>query len=539
MPKKVSKHKTAKRKVTKRKVAKRKTAKHKATKCKVTRRGGVQRDAVVQNAVNYEAVFKSIRNTLRSDDGCSNAIEYIEQSSWILFLKYLHDYETNQETTAKGLKKSPYKRIIKGHYRWDKWAAPLKADGSLDRKASLVGDDLIEFVNDELFPHLQDLKNDDAADLEYKIGEIFAEIKNRMQNGNLMREVIDKVNSLTFLGNANMHELSRLYENGIEKMGDAGQNGGEYYTPRPLIQSIVKVVNPQIGETVYDGAAGSAGFLCEAYEWIRSKNLTTTQYKKLQTKTFYGKEKKILAFVIANMNMILHGVKVPHIVRGNTLEEDVRNISDKEKFDVVLANPPFGGIEHSSVQHNFFIPTGETAYLFLQHFFEKLKDGGRCGIVITNSILSGTSNAEKALRKQLINDCDLFAVLALPRGVFANAGVQTVVLFFRKANPDKQISPTKKIWYYQLNVERNLGKKHPLDERDLAEFVKLATTRKKSKNSWLVNVDKLDKKTFDLTVKNPNRVEYIDVRTPAQIIADINKLDAQANKALHAIKGLT
>ena len=307
-------------------------------------------------------------------------------------------------------------------------------------------------------------------------------MRNKLQSGYALRDVIDKVDGLTFLREADKHELSSLYEDKIRNMGNAGRNGGEYYTPRPLIESIVKVIRPKIGETVYDGAAGSAGFLCEAWDFMRkSKSLSTADWKRLQTRTFRGKEKKSLAYVIGVMNMILHGVEAPDIVHVNTLAENVMDMEDKDRVDVVLANPPFGGSERPEIQQNFPVKTGETAYLFLQHFIKMLKTGGRAGVVIKNTFLSNTDNASIALRKQLLEECNLFAVLDLPGGVFRGSGVKTVVLFFEKGRP------TRTIWYYQLDPGRNMGKTNPLNRRDLAEFETLAKTRASSENSWSVD----------------------------------------------------
>ena len=482
----------------------------------------------------YEAAFKNIDDTLWKDAGCSSELDYIEQTSWILFLKYLDDFEADKETAAL-LNGESYNRIIDGEFRWQEWAAPRRTDGTLDYNAALTGDDLRDFVNHKLFPYLASFKQttDNPRSINYKIGEIFSELRNKLQSGYALRDVINKVDELKFLSNADKHELSSLYEDKIKNMGNAGRNGGEYYTPRPLIKSIVKVINPQIGETVYDGAVGSAGFLCEAYDWMRnSKELSAAEYETLQTKTFFGKEKKSLAYVIGIMNMILHGVEAPNIIHSNTLAENLADIQQKDRVDVVLANPPFGGKERAEIQQNFPIKTNETAYLFLQHFIKILKTSGRCGVVIKNTFLSNTDNASVALRKQLLEECNLFAVLDLPGGAFLGTGVKTVVLFFEKGKP------TEDVWYYQLNVGRNMGKTNPLNERDLAEFVDMAKTQQLSDNSWLVSVDDINKDTWDLTVNNPNRVEEVDNRTPQEIIAEIEELDAQAAEALQAIKEL-
>ena len=482
----------------------------------------------------YEAAFKNIDDTLWKDAGCSSELDYIEQTSWVLFLKYLDDFESEKETAAL-LNGQVYSRIVDGDFLWNNWAAPKKADGAIDYNVALTGDDLRDFANLKLFPHLASFKQtaDNAKSINYKIGEIFSELRNKLQSGYALRDVINKVDELRFLSNEDKHELSSLYEDKIKNMGNAGRNGGEYYTPRPLIKSIVKVINPQIGETVYDSAVGSAGFLCEAYDFMRnSKELSAAEFETLQTETFYGKEKKSLAYVIGIMNMILHGVEAPNIVHTNTLAENLADIQQKDRVDVVLANPPFGGKERAEIQQNFPIKTSETAYLFLQHFIKIMKTGGRCGVVIKNTFLSNTDNASVALRKQLLEECNLLAVLDLPGGAFLGTGVKTVVLFFEKGKP------TEKVWYYQLNVGRNMGKTNPLNERDLEDFIQSAATQAETDNSWLVDIADINTDTWDLTVNNPNRVEEVDNRTPQEIIAEIEQLDAQAAEALQAIKEL-
>jgi type I restriction enzyme M protein len=313
-------------------------------------------------------------------------------------------------------------------------------------------------------------------------------------------------------------------------MGNAGRNGGEYYTPRPLITTIVKVVAPKIGDKIYDGAAGSAGFLCEAFRYLsEGKTLTTREAEILQKRSFFGKEKKSLAYIIGTMNLILHGVEAPNIVHTNTLAENLSDIQEKDRFEVVLANPPFGGKERAEVQQNFDIKTGETASLFLQHFIKILKNGGKAGIVIKNTFLSNTDNASVALRKLLLQDCNLHSVLDLPSGTFTGAGVKTVVLFFQKG------IPTDKIWFYQLNLDRNLGKTNALNEKDLAEFVELQKTKADSPNSWSLRVADIDPNTCDLSAKNPHQKEVAVSRTPSQILHEIKALDEQSADILNSI----
>jgi type I restriction enzyme M protein len=294
---------------------------------------------------------------------------------------------------------------------------------------------------------------------------------------------------------------------------------------------MIQVIKPQIGETVYDGAVGSAGFLCEAYDYMRKGDLTTSDLNTLQTKTFYGKEKKSLAYVIAIMNMILHGIDTPNIIHTNTLSENIRDVQERDRYDVILANPPFGGKERAEVQQNFPIKTGETAFLFLQHFIKHLKAGGRAAIVIKNTFLSNSDNASKALRKELLTSCNLHSVLDCPGGTFLGAGVKTVVLFFEKG------APTRNVWYYQLDPGRNMGKTNPLNDKDLAEFVTLQASHADSDKSWTVNMDTLDD-SYDLSVKNPSTPEAAPLRDPAAIMAEITKLDAESAEILATIRGL-
>jgi type I restriction enzyme M protein len=290
------------------------------------------------------------------------------------------------------------------------------------------------------------------------------------------------------------------------------------------------VVAPEIGQKIYDGAVGSAGFLVEAFEYLKhNKKLTTADVVTLQKNTFYGKEKKSLAYIIGTMNMILHGVEAPNIVHTNTLAENLADIQERDRFDVVLANPPFGGKERAEVQQNFPIKTGETASLFLQHFIKILKAGGKAGVVIKNTFLSNTDNASVSLRKLLLESCNLHTVLDLPGGTFTGAGVKTVVLFFEKG------SATKKVWFYQLNLDRNLGKTNALSEKDLAEFVELQKTKADSENSWTINVKDIDQNTFDLSAKNPHKKEEAALRQPQEILEEMKALDEESADILNSI----
>ena len=317
-------------------------------------------------------------------------------------------------------------------------------------------------------------------------------------------------------------------------MGNAGRNGGEYYTPRPLIRAMVQVTAPRLGETIGDPACGSAGFLCESYDYLRHRTttLTTAQLTRLQKTTFYGQEKKSLAYIIGIINLILHGIDAPNIRLTNTLSQNLADIQQADRFDIILANPPFGGKERKEVQQNFPVKIGETAFLFLQHFIKRLKAGGRAAIVIKNTFLSNTDNASKALRQELLENCNLHTVLDCPGGTFLGAGVKTVVLFFEKGEP------TQETCFYQLNPGRNLGKTNPLNDEDLADFVTLQKTFADSDQSWTIKASDVDQETFDLSVKNPNAPEEAPLRSPEEILDEIEALDAEAAKVIAGIRDL-
>lgn len=480
----------------------------------------------------FEQTFRSIDDVLWKEAGCTTELDYVEQTSWLLFLKYLDDLETARALEAD-LAGRIYTPILDSAHRWTRWAAPKDAAGNLDHNKALTGPDLIDYVNRELFPYLHGFRGRrDPGTIEYKIGEIFAELKNKFTSGYSLRDALDLVDQLRFGSVAEKHELSELYEAKIRKMGNAGRNGGEYYTPRPLIRAMIQVVKPRIGEKIYDGACGSGGFLCEAFEYLNAQAKSTGDKARLQSATLFGKEKKSLAYVIGTMNMILHGIDAPNIVHTNTLAENVLDIQEKDRFDVVLANPPFGGKERPEIQQNFPIKTGETAYLFLQHFIRSLRAGGAGAVVIKNTFLSNTDNASVALRKELLEGCNLHTVLDMPQGTFQGAGVKTVVLFFEKGEP------TRSIWYYRLDPGRTLGKTTPLNDVDMADFVAKQASFADGPNSWSVAADSLDPATFDLAARNPNAPEAEALRSPAEILDEIARLDAESAEMLARVREL-
>ena len=478
--------------------------------------------------------FKRIDNILFEDAGTNGANDYITQISWILFLKYLDDLEETRRSDAI-LRNERYEPLFKLDYQWDTWATPRKNDGSRDLTAQLTGDDLLDFVNRELFPYLREFKNTalDPKSLHYKIGEVFGEVSNKIQSGINLREVIDLIDDMRFQTSDELHDLSALYEDRLKLLGGAGKSG-EFYTPRPLIQAMIQAIDPKLGKTIYDGAAGTGGFLTESYMYLLDKAQSPSELRFLKENTLYGRNKKPEPYLLGTMNMILHGIESPNMEHTNTLTEDMQDIQDKDRFDYIFANPPFGGDERAEVQRNFKIKTRETANMFMQHFIKKLRAGGEAAIVIKNTFLTNEpTGATGAIRRELLENCNLHTILDLPGGVFganSGTGVKTVVLFFRKGEP------TRDIWYYQLNLSRNLGKTNPLNVNDMADFLAKYKTREASENSWVVNVADIDQATMDLGVKNPSEPEAEALKDPKEILADIRLIDKEIARLLDEIK---
>lgn len=484
-----------------------------------------------------ESKINRITDILRRDDGISGAMMYTEQISWILFLKFLNDLEDSKAEDAE-LDGVVYNYVLDEKYRWHKWAV-LKVDGKKDLINSKSGDDLLDFVNKELFPYLKGFKNitEDPKSIKYKIGAIFEFLDNRIANGHTLREVLDIIDAMDFHSQSDLFQLSIIYEKLLKDMGSDGGNSGEFYTPRPLIKVMTDVVNPQIGQSVYDPAVGSCGFLIEAYNHIRyidakenkQRELSTEQLKFLSEDTFFGNEKTPLSYVMGVMNMILHGVESPNISKTNTLTRDIRGLEEKDRYDCILANPPFGGKEKEQIQQNFPIKSNATELLFLQHMMNSLKLNGRCGVVIPEGVLFQTNNAFQSVKKELLERFNVHTILSLPIGVFLPySAVKTNVVFFDRAGS------TSDIYYYEVNPPYKLTKNKPIIYDHFAEFLSVWGDRTITENSWLVNVN--DIKDYDISAKNPNRNETIEHKSPIELVENIKLNNAQINDLMDEIE---
>ena len=477
-----------------------------------------------------------ITDILRRDDGISGAMHYTEQISWVLFLKYLFDYEENkaQDALVDG---KQYKYIIDTKYRWDVWAYPLKENGEYDLKNAMGGDDLIDFVNKELIPYLQEFSSNiaDVKTIKYKIGAVFEFINNRIASGHTLREVIENIADLNFQSQEDLFELSVIYESLLKGMGSDGGNSGEFYSPRPVIKTMVEVVKPSVKDTVYDGAVGSSGFLIQAFDYIMLKKdeYSTTQLRHIKENMFFGNEKTPLAYVMGVMNMILHGIESPNIYKRNTLTQDIRTYQEKDRHSIILANPPFGGKEKKTVQQNFPVESSATELLFLQHFMRMLKKGGKAAIIVPEGVLFQSNNAFTKVKKELLEDFNLHTILSLPAGIFLPySGVKTNVIFFDRKGG------TTGIWYYEVTPPYKLTKNKPIQYDHLKEFISGFEKREQTENSWTITIDEVIKSNYDISAKNPANIKEIIHQEPSEILAEIKSNDKTINSLLRNIDNL-
>jgi len=488
--------------------------------------------------MSLQQKINRITDILRRDDGISGAMHYTEQTSWVLFLKFLDDYESDKEDEAI-LSGRDYQPLLDEEHRWSKWACPKNSEGKLDINNVRTGDDLTDYVNNELFPYLKSFANSavtgsDPKSFAYKIGAIFQYLDNKVASGHTLREVLDIIDTLNFQSSDEMFELSLVYEGLLQNMGDAGGYAGEFYTPRPVVRAMVKAIDPQAGQTIYDAAAGSCGFLVEAFDHLKAKKsaLSTEQWDFIQRDTFFGLEKTSLAYVMGMMNMILHGIESPNLFRGNTLTQNIRDIQEKDRYNIILANPPFGGKEKSQIQQNFPIQSNATELLFLQHFMKSLKSGGKAAIVVPEGVLFQTNSAFKQVKQELLENFNLHTILSLPAGVFLPySGVKTNVLFFERSGG------TSDVWYYECEPEQKLTKNKPITDEHLKEFVELYSSRETTERSWTVSASKLIE-DYDLSAKNPAKQKDTEHLAPGDILKQIRIKEKLISGLLDEIEDL-
>jgi len=451
-------------------------------------------------------------------------MHYTEQISWILFLKFIDDFESREADNAM-LDGKDYEYILKEEFRWNNWVNL--------QNGMISGDDLKDFVNNDLFPYLKAFRSDleDYHSIKYKIGEIFHFIDNRIESGHTLREIIDIINDLNFQKQEDLFELSHIYEDLLKGMWNDGGNSGEFYTPRSIIKIMVDSLDPKIGQTIYDPATWSCGFLIEAFNHMNAQEKNDKELEFLRKNTFFWNEKTGLAYIMWVMNMILHWVSNPNITKRNTLTADIRQIQEKDRYDIILANPPFGWKEKDIIQQNFPIKTNATEMLFLQHIMKNLKLWGKSAIVIPEWVLFNTNNAFQDIKKMILEDFNIHSIISLPAGVFLPySWVKTNIIFF-----DREWA-TKDIWYYEIDLERKLTKNKPISYDEIKHIPELLQKREISDNSWIVKVE--DIKDFDISAKNPNNKNEEVIRTPSEIFEELTDNDKQISKLLSELKGI-
>ncbi len=467
--------------------------------------------------------FKQACDLLRNEIA---SVNYIIQLSWMLFLKLYDDLEDERKLKAK-LKGETYQRNIPSPYRWKDWV-----------HKDWRSEELIDFVNNKLFPFLSKLNGDGEKEL---IATIFSgkEIQNFLRDGYKLREVALLLDELRFRTQEDIYVISTLYEELLPEIGEMGKYAGEYYTPRPVIRLMVKIVNPKLGEIILDPFLGSAGFLIESYNHIlRSKEVFTTKETKILHNMFYGQEKKDVPYLIGIMNLLLHNLPTSHIYKVDTFAEDVRKIQEKDRVDIILTNPPFGGKFDERFKSNFPVKSSDTELMALQYVMRKIKQGGRAGIVVPEGVLSNTTGPFVKVRKELLENYNVHTIVSLPKGVFIASGktpVKTNLLFFDKTGP------TEEIWYYEIQPpegRKNFTKTRPMRDEDWQDCYEKWQNREISENSWIVKIDEIDKETYELTPRNPNKLRKKEYRPAGEILEDIMREEREIMSLLEELRGM-
>ena len=492
-----------------------------------------------------DAKIKGVCDILRRSN-CAGALQYVPELSWLLFLRFLDERETREQQRSKPLS-TRFRPSLDGRYRWRSWAAPSgKHRKTLQDAPSRA---VFNFLEQDLLPHLKGVgERDRATPRQRLISQIIADVnETRVDTERNFLDVIDLIDEIRLgeIDDQHLFALSSAYEGLLLSMGEKNNDGGQFYTPREVVRAMVRVVDPQVDDVVYDPCCGTGGFLAQAYEYMRDSlnpEPSATALQRLSERTFWGREKDNLAFPIALANLVLHGIDFPHIWHGNTLTgtPDDPNKPDlfadaPQTFEVILTNPPFGGKEGPEAQREFDYKTSSTQVLFLQKVIKSLANNGRAGMVVDEGLLFRTNEtAFVQTKRKLLEDCDLYCIVSLAPGVFTSAGsgVKTNLLFFNKGES------TKQIWYYEILPQgrERFTKTDPLTLDHFAEFFELLPARADSERSWTVSIDEIEKRNYDLKAVNPHRVEETDTRTPADLLAEIEQHNAELNDALAQLR---
>lgn len=510
-------------------------------------------DQPMTTAQQLGAIVKSSRQIMRKDKGLNGDLDRLPMLTWIMFLKFLDDLEQMRETEAV-LEGKGFQPAIEAPYRWRDWAAI---------EGGITGDELIAFINNDeatrpdgtrgigLFAYLRSLQGDKGGDRRDVIATVFKGMQNRMINGYLLRDVVDKINGIHFNSSEEMHTLSRLYETMLREMRDAAGDSGEFYTPRPVVRFMVEVMDPQLGESVLDPACGTGGFLVEAFEHLEHQCKTVEDREVLQESSIFGGEAKSLPYLLVQMNLLLHGLEYPRIDPENSLRFPLREMGDKDRVDVILTNPPFGGEEEKGILGNFpeDMQTAETAMLFLQLIMRKLKrpgngsdNGGRAAVVVPNGTLFSDSISAR-IKEELLKNFNLHTIVRLPEGVFAPyTDIAGNLLFFDRSGP------TDDIWYYQISTpegRKKYTKTKPMEYFEFEDCLQWWTSRVENAQAWSVKAQDIIQYdasgkliSVNLDIKNPNTLEAMEYKDPQELLASMANKERKVSDLINEINNL-
>jgi len=476
--------------------------------------------------MTIENMIKRIQDITRQDAGINGDAQRIEQLVWMLFLKI---YDAKEEFWE--FEEDDYESIIPEELKWRNWAIDHK-DGE-----ALTGDALLDFINNQLFPTLKNLEITEETEKRAAIvKDIFEDANNFMKNGVLLRQIINILNEVDFTEYDDRHTFNDVYETILKDLQSAG-NAGEFYTPRPCTDFIVEMLNPQIGEKIADFACGTGGFLISAINHMMDQVKTTEDMEKLQN-GLYGIEKKPLPYLLATTNMILHDIDSPRIDHDTSLGKSVRDYKESDRFDVIIMNPPYGGVEEASIQNNFPVElrTSETADLFMALIIYRLKQNGRCGVILPDGFLFGTDNSKVAIKKKLLEECNLHTIIRLPGGVFAPyTSISTNILFFDKSGP------TQETWYYEHQVgygTKTYSKTKPIRYNDFKNECEWWNNRQENEVAWKVSIDDIIANNYNLDIKNPAKAQEEVLLSSEEYVERLKEVIKESNELIQKLEAV-